>query len=85
MDLPGDTTWRTRLKRGALAFDAWLNDALHEGGQRLSDAYQRFANRVDKLALSGGQRVAAELASEAMTIGTAGAMVMLVLAVPAFR
>ncbi len=85
MDLPGDVTWRTRFKRGALAFDAWLNDALYEGGRRLSETYERFANRVDKLALSGGQRVAAELASEAMTLGTAGAMVMLALAVPAFR
>ncbi len=74
-----------RLRRFALDVDAWVSASLYEAGRRSADLYERFAARMDKLSLSGGQRFAADLASEAVTIGAAGSVLMLALAVPAFR
>src|SRR3954452_803217 len=69
----------------ALAFDAWLNHSLYDGGRSLGEAYERFSERMDKLSVRGAQRVIFDLASEAMTLGTGGAVVMLALAIPAFN
>lgn len=75
----------TRLKRAALGFDAWLNDSLFSSGRRMSAAWESFSERADKLSVRGGKRVALDLASEAVTLGTGGAVVLLALALPAFR
>jgi penicillin-binding protein 1A len=75
----------TRLKRAALAFDAWLNASLYSAGRRMSDGYERFSERSDKLRVRGFKRAVLDLTSEAATLGTGGAVVMLALALPAFR
>jgi penicillin-binding protein 1A len=75
----------TRLKRAALAFDAWLNDALWSGGRRMSEAYEGFSERMAKLRVRGAKRVVLDLTSEVATLGTGGAIVLLTLALPAFR
>ena len=75
----------TRLTNAALAFDAWLNHSLYDGGRSLGEAYERFSERMDKLSVRGAQRVIFDFASEAMTLGTGGAVVMLALAIPAFN
>ncbi len=85
MDFSPEPSFWARLRRVALDVDAWIGASLHEMGRRAADAYDRFAARVDKLGLSGGQRVVADLASETVTLGAAGSVVMLALAVPAFR
>jgi penicillin-binding protein 1A len=78
-------TFTTRLKRAALAFDAWLNDALWSGGRRMSEAYEGFSERMAKLRVRGAKRAVLDLTSEAATLGTGGAIVLLTLALPAFR
>ena len=87
MDLNGQPRipLTTRLKRAALAFDAWLNASLYSAGRRMSDGYERFSERSDKLRVRGFKRAVLDLASEATTLGTGGAVVMLALALPAFR
>ena len=75
----------TRLKRAALAFDAWLNDALYSSGRRMSAAWERVSEHSDRLTMRGGKRVVLDLTSEAATLGTAAAVVLLALALPAFR
>jgi penicillin-binding protein 1A len=75
----------TRLGRGALAFDAWLNDSLYTSGQRMSEAWERFSERADKLSVQGAKRVVLDLTSEAFTLGVGGAVVLLTLALPAFQ
>lgn len=75
----------TQLKRAALGFDAWLNAALFNSGRGLSEGYERFSERMDKLTVHGAPRVVLDLASEATTLGVGGAVVMLLLAIPAFR
>jgi penicillin-binding protein 1A len=78
-------SFTTRLTRAALAFDAWLNDALWSGGRRMSEAYEGFSERMAKLRVRGAKRVMLDLTSEAATLGTGGAIVLLTLALPAFR
>lgn len=75
----------TRARRAALGFDAWLNAALYGGGRSLGEAYEGYAARLDKLTMRGGKRVFFDLASEATTLGLGGAVVLLMLALPAFQ
>jgi penicillin-binding protein 1A len=74
-----------RAKRAALGFDAWLNATLYGSGRSLGEAYEAYAARVDRLAMRGGKRVVFDLASEATSLGLAGAVVLLMLALPAFQ
>lgn len=77
--------WTTRLKRFALAVDSWVDDTLWGAGRRAGESYERIRSFTDRLTVTGGRRVAAELASEGLNIGIAGSLVVLLLAIPAFR
>lgn len=77
--------WTTRLKRFALAVDSWIDDTLWGAGRRAGEAYERLRSYADRLTVSGGKRLAAEFASEGLNVGIAGALVMLMLAIPAFH
>jgi penicillin-binding protein 1A len=75
----------TRIKRAALWLDAWLNSFLFQSGRGLSSAYESYSEKMKCLRFRGPLRVILDLTSEATTLGTAGAVVMLALALPAFR
>ncbi|MCB5176312.1 MULTISPECIES: transglycosylase domain-containing protein [Microvirga] len=75
----------TRLKRAALAFDAWLNSFLFQSGRGLAGAWDAYSEKAKCLRFRGVPRVALDLASEATTLGLVGGVVMLALALPAFR
>ncbi|KRE17923.1 penicillin-binding protein [Bosea sp. Root381] len=77
--------WTTRLKRFALAVDSWVDAGLWGAARRAGDGYERIRSFSDRLTLSGGQRVAAEFASEGLNIGIVGALVMLTFAIPSFQ
>jgi penicillin-binding protein 1A len=77
--------WTTRLKRSALAADSWLDDSLYAAGRRAGEFYERIRSATDRLTVSGPKRLAAELVSEGLNVGIAGSIVMLLLAIPAFR
>ena len=76
---------RIKVSRALLAFDAWVNSSLHESGQSSRRAYDDFSAFMDRFHVSGGKRVAVDLACEALTLGLGGAVLMLGLALPAFR
>jgi penicillin-binding protein 1A len=78
-------SFRTRLKRAALAFDAWLNASLYESGRRTGAAWERYSELLDNLTVRGAPRIIVDLTGEALTLGTAGAVLLLALALPAFR
>ncbi len=80
-----EVSFWTRIKRAALGFDSWLNATLYDGGRSLGAAWERYSHAADKLSVRGFPRVALDLTSEAVTLGAAGAVVMLGLAIPAFR
>ena len=75
----------TRIKRAALAFDAWVSSSLFEGGRGLGEAWDGYSRRVNRLRVRGVPRVLLDLTSEATTLGVAGGVLMLALAIPAFR
>ncbi|MFN3671797.1 MAG: transglycosylase domain-containing protein [Bosea sp. (in: a-proteobacteria)] len=77
--------WGTRIKRFALAVDSWVDAGLWSAARRASDAHERIRSFADRFAVTGGRRLAAEFASEGLNIGIAGALVMLMLAIPAFQ
>lgn len=85
MRLPTLTEIKVRLERAALAFDAWVNASLYDGGQSTGEAYERFQRVMSRFAVRGWKRVALDLTSEGVTIGTGGAVLMLALAQPAFQ
>ncbi len=75
----------TRVKRAALGFDSWLNSSLFEGGRALGDFWRGYSSKANLLRVRGAPRVLFDLASETATLGAAGGVVMLGLAIPAFR
>nr|WP_279306488.1 PBP1A family penicillin-binding protein [Microvirga solisilvae] len=65
--------------------DAWLNSFLFQSGNRLASAYGSYSEKMKCLRFRGPTRVLLDLTSEATTLGAAGGIVMLALALPAFR
>jgi len=82
---PPSTSLMTRIKRGALWFDAWLNSALFQSGRGLASAWGGYSEKMKCLRFRGAPRVLLDLTSEATTLGLVGGVVMLALALPAFR
>jgi penicillin-binding protein 1A len=78
------TVW-TRIKRAALGFDAWVNSSLFESGRSLGGAWEGYSRFMNRFRVRGFGRAALDLTSEATTLGLAGGVVMLGLAIPAFR
>jgi penicillin-binding protein 1A len=77
--------WRPNLKRLMLGFDAWVDSSLFRGGSGARELYERYSTFMDRFHVSGWRRVLAELLSETATLGTAGMLLMLALATPAFQ
>jgi len=82
-DLFGSET-RKRLSRGLLAMDSWLDSTLHDLGEGTGGAYDRVLIFMGRFKVEGVRRGVAELASESLTLGLAGALVLLAFAIPAF-
>ena len=79
------TGWKAKLKRLLLDLDSRLDFGVFQSGRAAREAYERFAAFMDRFHVSGVRRFAVETVSEGMTLGTGGLVVMLALAVPAFR
>jgi penicillin-binding protein 1A len=77
--------WRPKFKKLLLGFDARVDSGLFRGFAGLREAYERFSTFMDRFHVSGWTRGLTELVSEGATLGTAGAVLMLALAIPAFR
>ena len=74
-----------RLSRGLLTFDSWVDSSLFSAGEKTRAAYAAFSARMDRLHVSGFARFGVEAACEGLTLGLAGAILALALAIPAFR
>lgn len=79
------TPLSTRIKRAALGFDAWLNSFLFQSGRGLARAWDSYSEKAKCLRFRGVPRLVLDLTSEATTLGLVGGVVMLALALPAFR
>jgi penicillin-binding protein 1A len=77
-------------KRGAiaaflLAVDAWLDSSLYETGFKARQTWESLTIFFRRFRVSGWRRGTVEILSEAFTLGAAGSVVMLALAMPAFE
>ena len=76
---------RSRLSRAMLAFDAWLNSAMYESGQRSRRRYAGYSAFMHRFHVSGPLRWFVEICCEGLTLGLGAAVVALALAIPAFQ
>jgi len=72
-------------KRRLLALDSWLDHTFWTIGPALSRWWDGVCAAFDAFRVRGWRRWAVEILCEGLTLGTAGALVMLALALPAFR
>ncbi len=85
MDFRGRLSLWQRFVRAFETFDSWTAFSLSEGGRGLSNLWERYCERMDRLQVRGARRVGVELACEGLTLGVVGLLLMLALAIPAFR
>ena len=77
--------WKPNIKRFLLGLDAWVDFSVFRSASGLRETYERFSTFMDRFHVSGWRRGLNELVSEGATLGTFGLVVMLALAIPAFR
>jgi penicillin-binding protein 1A len=77
--------WKKRLNRALLAFDSWIDDSLYESGQRARERWDDFSMFMDRFRVRGWRRLLVEGASEGLTLGAAGAVLLLSLATLAMQ
>jgi penicillin-binding protein 1A len=83
-DTPGG--WKPRLRRFLLDLDSRVDFGTYLAGRWAREAYERFIVLMDRFHVSGWRRwVLVEPISEGLSLGTGGLMLMLALAIPAFR
>jgi penicillin-binding protein 1A len=74
-----------RFKHFLLDSDARIDSGLFQAGRLLADYYERYSAFMDRFHVSGWRRALTELASEGATVGAAGLVLMLALAIPAME
>jgi penicillin-binding protein 1A len=78
--------WKARLRRFLLDFDARFDDFLFHAGRWARELYERFSMFMDRFHIGGWRRwVLVEPLSEGATMGAGGLILMLALALSAFR
>jgi penicillin-binding protein 1A len=67
-----------------LAIDAWIDTSLYEAGFRLGEFWENLTIFFRRFRVRGWRRLLFELLGEGFTLGAAGSVLMLALAMPAF-
>lgn len=68
-----------------LELDAWIDSTLYEAGFSAGERWERITIFFRRFRVYGWKRAIVELLSEGMTLGTAGCVLLLALAMPAFE
>jgi penicillin-binding protein 1A len=76
--------WDPRAGR-LLAVDAWIDSSLYEAGFKLGQFWEALTIFFRRFRLTDWRRALVEFVSEGFTLGAAGSVVMLALAMPAFE
>jgi penicillin-binding protein 1A len=77
--------YRKVAARALLAFDAWVDSTLYDAQRRSIRALQAAVAISDRLHLSGVRKFVVDGLCEGLNLGLAGLIVVLALALPAFR
>lgn len=76
---------RRRKRYFFLRIDSWIDSTLWNAGFRLGEAWEDITIFFRRFRARGWKRILFELLGEGLTLGTAGSVVMLMLAMPAFE
>ncbi|MBL8578993.1 MAG: PBP1A family penicillin-binding protein [Mesorhizobium sp.] len=68
-----------------MAIDSWIDSTLYEAGFKASEIWENLTIFFRRFRVTGWKRWFFELAGEGFTMGAAGSIVMLALAMPAFE
>ena len=68
-----------------LGLDAWIDSSLSQSWNSIKSTYMAASSYFARFKLQGWARVTNELASEGLTLGAGGLLVLYVLALPAFQ
>jgi penicillin-binding protein 1A len=77
--------WKARVQRFLLDIDARVDSTVFRTGAWVREYYERFSTFMDRFHAAGWRRLVVEVLSEGATLGTGGLVVLLALAIPAFR
>src|SRR5438132_13860229 len=78
--------WKKKLQHTMLDLDARIDSTLFSSGKGARELYERYSTFMDRFYVGHWKRwVFIEPLSEAATIGLGGLILMLALAIPAFR
>src|SRR6266850_1156864 len=79
-------TWKVKLRRFLLDLDARIDFGMYQAKTWGRELYERFTVFMDRFHVAGWRRWCfVEPLSECLTLGNAGLLVLLALAIPAFR
>jgi penicillin-binding protein 1A len=81
---PFQNTRRRRRGPRLIEIDAWIDSTIYSAGRFISGAADSFSVFMRRFRVTGFQRAGAEIFSDAVTFGTGGLLIMLLLAIPAF-
>ena len=85
-DDQGQNRWRARLRRTLLDLDSRIDFGIYQARTWGRELYERYTVVMDRFHVSGWRRwLFIEPLSEMATLGGGGLVLMLALAVPAFR
>ncbi|MGG6894462.1 transglycosylase domain-containing protein [Rhizobium sp. BR 315] len=76
---------RRRKRYFFLRLDSWIDSTLWNAGFRLAEAWEEITIFFRRFRVRGWKRIIFELLGEGLTLGAAGSVVMLMLAMPAFE
>ena len=78
--------WKSRIRNFFLDLDARINSSLFSSAKGIRELYERYSTFMDRFYVGRWKRwVFIEPLSEAATLGLGGMVLMLILAIPAFR
>ena len=77
--------WKAKLSRFLLDLDSRIDFAIFQSGRNSREYFERFVVFMDRFSVSGIKRLFVEAASEGLTLGAGGLVVLLALAIPAFN
>lgn len=80
------SNWKTRIRNFFLDLDARIDSSLFSSAKGIRELYERYSTFMDRFYVGRWKRwVFIEPLSEAATLGLGGMVLMLILAIPAFR
>jgi penicillin-binding protein 1A len=74
-----------QVRRTLLAVDAFIDDFVFRFSESTRERYERYSIFMDRFHVAGWRKMSVEVLSEGTTLGLAGLVAMLALALPAFK